>query len=192
MSQLYVISVMFKDRVGIVSDVATAIHHLNGNLEDVSQTVLRGYFTMIVMADFPENVDEAAIRNAFSETKGLTGAQIGVLKADPETPASFPVINTEESEREQENSNLYVLTASGPDQPGLVKAFSGYLRERNINIVDLSTVIARGEYTMVWMLSIPAGTEISKLKKSLELSLGHLNMKIGLRHQAIFTQTNEI
>lgn len=189
MSQLYVISVMFKDRVGIVSDVASAIHRLNGNLEDVSQTVLRGYFTMIVVADFPENVDEAAIRNAFSETQGLCGAQIGVLKADENAASDLSVVTSDDDD---DARNIYILTASGPDQPGLVKAFSGYLRERNINIVDLSTVIARGEYTMVWMISIPADTEISKLKKSIELSLGHLNMKIGLRHQAIFTRTNEI
>ena len=43
MPKQFVISIMARDRVGIVADVATAIKNLEGNLGDLSQTVLSGY-----------------------------------------------------------------------------------------------------------------------------------------------------
>ena len=50
----FILSIMSQDRVGIVADVAGAIKALRGNLEDMTQTVLRGYFTMILLAEFPD------------------------------------------------------------------------------------------------------------------------------------------
>ncbi len=189
MRQFFVISVMFRDRVGIVADVSSAIRQLNGNLADVSQTVMRGYFTMILLAAFPEGVTEDVIRAAMHEIKGLSGAQIGVIRAQEQDVADNA---GNVPDNIASDSQLYVLTASGPDQPGLVMAFSGYLRERNVNIIDLASVVERGEYTMVWLINLPAGTDVRNLKQDLEQSLGYLNMKIGLRNQAIFHRTNEI
>ena len=52
MSKPYMISVMSHDRVGIIADVTGAIKSLHGNLEDLSQTVMKGYFTMLLLATF--------------------------------------------------------------------------------------------------------------------------------------------
>ena len=71
-------------------------------------------------------------------------------------------------------------------------ALADYLRERGINIVDLSSCIANGEYTMIWQIALPPGLEIRKLTRSLELSMKPLGMRIGLRHLALFKATNEI
>ena len=184
----FVVSIMSRDRVGIVAEVSGVIQRLGGNLADVSQTVLRGYFTMILLAEFPDAQDADRIRAAFAECKPLAGAEIGVLpfhgaaeappqNFDPEAPVA---------------DNRYVLTATGPDRPGLVNAIAGYLRERDINIVDLTTGNHDGEYTMIWLVDLPRDLEVTKLKRSLEVNLDSLKMKIALRHQAIFKQTNEI
>ena len=64
MSIPYIISVMSHDRIGIIADVTAAIKTLHGNLEDLSQTVLRGYFSMILLARFPDGTTEDNLRKA--------------------------------------------------------------------------------------------------------------------------------
>ena len=179
------VSVMSRDQVGIVSEISQAIQLLEGNLADVRQSVLRDYFTMTLLVDFPAGMTAERLRRALLESELLANASIGVL----------PYRGTVASQLADERlaaDNEYILTATGPDQPGLVAALSGYLRERGINIVDLTTCIANGEYTMIWQIELPAGLEIRKLTRSMELSMKPLGMAIGLRQQALFKVTNEI
>ena len=46
-----IISVIGKDRVGIIRDVSTILADLNVNIIDISQTLMGEYFTMIMRAN---------------------------------------------------------------------------------------------------------------------------------------------
>ncbi len=46
-----VISVIGKDSVGIIAKVSAGCAGCNANILDISQTVLHGYFTMIMITD---------------------------------------------------------------------------------------------------------------------------------------------
>jgi len=46
-----IISVIGKDRVGIIRDVSTILADLNVNIVDISQTLIGEYFTMIMRAN---------------------------------------------------------------------------------------------------------------------------------------------
>ena len=48
----YIISVTAADRVGIVYSVTGALLDLGGNILELSQTVMRGYFTIILEVEF--------------------------------------------------------------------------------------------------------------------------------------------
>lgn len=48
---LVVITVIGVDRPGIVAGIASVLASFNVNIEDISQTVLRGFFAMIMIAD---------------------------------------------------------------------------------------------------------------------------------------------
>ncbi len=48
---LIVITVIGVDRPGIVAGIASVLAGSNVNIEDISQTVLRGFFAMIMIAD---------------------------------------------------------------------------------------------------------------------------------------------
>ena len=41
------------DRIGIVHEISRAISELQGNIADIRQSVLCGYFSMILLAAFP-------------------------------------------------------------------------------------------------------------------------------------------
>jgi glycine cleavage system transcriptional repressor len=182
MSKTFVISVMAKDRVGIVADVTTAIRNLGGNLADMSQTVLRGHFTMILIGSFPDEVTAAAVRAALKTVEGETTFEVGVHEAAEEPPAEEAAIA----------ENQYVLTAVGPDRTGLVSAVTEYLRQKEINIRDLSTCVEDGVYTMILLLDLPVGTNVARLKHSLQVAMEDVALSVELRHHALFRHTNEI
>lgn len=46
-----IISVIGKDRIGIIRDVSTFLADLNINIVDISQTLMGEYFTMIMRAN---------------------------------------------------------------------------------------------------------------------------------------------
>ena len=46
-----VVSVLGKDRSGIVAEVATALAACGANIDDISQTILREFFTMTMLVD---------------------------------------------------------------------------------------------------------------------------------------------
>ena len=70
-----VISVVGKDKVGILKDVATKCAEHNVNIIDVSQTVLRDMFTMIMLVD----ISKINIKfGDFSEEMETYGKNIGM------------------------------------------------------------------------------------------------------------------
>ncbi|HID16635.1 MAG TPA: ACT domain-containing protein [Candidatus Atribacteria bacterium] len=46
-----IITVVGKDRVGIIAGVSTLLAEANVNILDISQTILQEYFTMIMLVD---------------------------------------------------------------------------------------------------------------------------------------------
>lgn len=46
-----ILTVIGKDQVGIIAGVSTELQKLNINILDVTQTIMQGYFTMIMMLD---------------------------------------------------------------------------------------------------------------------------------------------
>ena len=46
-----VVTVVGKDRVGIIASVCTALAGFNVNVLDINQTVMQGYFTMMMVVE---------------------------------------------------------------------------------------------------------------------------------------------
>ena len=46
-----IVTVVGKDQVGIIASVCTQLAEYNVNVMDISQTVMQGYFTMMMVVD---------------------------------------------------------------------------------------------------------------------------------------------
>ena len=46
-----IVTVVGKDRIGIIANVCTLLAHYQVNILDISQTVMQGYFTMMIAVD---------------------------------------------------------------------------------------------------------------------------------------------
>ena len=49
-----IVTVVGKDRVGIIANVCVELANYNVNVLDISQTVMQGYFTMMMAVDVTE------------------------------------------------------------------------------------------------------------------------------------------
>ncbi len=182
MPNQYVISIMTRDRVGIIADVTGAIQGLHGNLADLSQTVLGGYFTMILIASFPDHVSPGQLREVLTGLDPDAPLEVGVKVRDAQLSL----------ESETRDENRYVLTAVGPDKIGLVAALSGFLREKGINIEDLATLVQGDKYWMILQVSLPLQADVGRLKRSLKVAMTEVGVNAELQHQDIFRSTNEV
>ena len=70
-----VISVIGKDRVGIIAGVASLLSQNNINIKDISQTILDGIFTMIMLVDLQEHDIE---KSDIIERLNALGDELGV------------------------------------------------------------------------------------------------------------------
>ena len=62
-----IITVVGKDRSGIVAGVSTKIAELGLNIDDISQTVLDEFFTMMAVVSSDEKQDFTALKGELNE-----------------------------------------------------------------------------------------------------------------------------
>ena len=81
--QKALVSVTGKDRPGIIAKVSTALYEMNINVLEISQTILDGYFTMLMIVDITAStyaLSEVAQRlNGVGEEMGEV---INIQRAD--------------------------------------------------------------------------------------------------------------
>jgi ACT domain-containing protein len=78
-----IVTALGPDRHGLLAAVATTVALQNANVDDVSQTVSNGMFTMIMFVSFDETETTMAGLQAALETTGEeTGLQIHVQHED--------------------------------------------------------------------------------------------------------------
>ena len=70
-----VITVLGKDRVGIIAAVTAALAENQVNILDISQTILQDYFTMIMLVEL---LDEKLAIPRLQEILDEVGAKLGV------------------------------------------------------------------------------------------------------------------
>ena len=180
----FVISIISRDHIGIIYEVSKAISDLSGNIADVRQSVLCGYFTMILLASFPASVTQRAIERKLAEADAHSESAIEavVKKADETAIVSFSPTP----------ENIYVLTATGTDQIGFVATVSSFCVKHNINILDLSTTVSDGSYVMILLIDLNHCISISEVRHNLQEFSRETGIKIVLQHRDIFKAMNEI
>lgn len=71
-----ILTVIGKDQVGIIAGISTELGKLNINILNVNQTIMDGYFTMMMMLD----ISKANVK--FEEIKNVLTAKGKELKVD--------------------------------------------------------------------------------------------------------------
>ena len=175
--QTMVISVMDRDRPGIVAEVTEGISALGGNLSDLRESVLCGYFTMILVASFPTKRSMQEIKETLSKK---TASHVSVTLHE----GSFL--------HEQEAQNTYVLSAVGRNRVGLVAQVSRFCCDRGVNVLDMASHVEGDQYTMMLQIDLTPIQSLEKFKADLSAFGITSDLHIALQHNDIFRATNEI
>jgi glycine cleavage system transcriptional repressor len=179
---VYVLDVMSDDHPGIVAAVTSAVESLGGNIDACSQTVLGGYFTLIMIVSVPEAIDPDLLADRVRQMES-GGSEFQVLVRPARLPEHF-------APREQ--CDRFVITAFGSDQPGIVRRFSQYLAGKDINIVDLYGDRKGDEFVLIGQLEVPCSWDIRMLQADLEQMGQELGFTVKLQHENVFVATNQL
>lgn len=76
-----IVTVVGKDAKGIVAGVATKLAELNLNIDDISQTVLDGYFTMMAVVSSGTKLDFTALRSELEAHGEKLNVKINIQSA---------------------------------------------------------------------------------------------------------------
>ena len=179
---VYVLNVMSDDHPGIVAAVSDAVEALGGNIDACSQTVLGGYFTLIMIVSLPVAIDpeELAGRVRRAESSGTAY----LVLARPALPAK--------TADALEASDRFVISAFGADQPGIVRRFSQYLASKDVNIVDLYGDRTGDQFVLIGQVQVPAHWDIRMMQADLEQMGAELGFTVKLQHENIFVATNQL
>ena len=71
-----IVTVVGHDTVGIIAKVCTYLAEHNINIEDISQTIIQGYFNMMMIVDTSKSDIEAA---ELSKSLSAIGDDVGVI-----------------------------------------------------------------------------------------------------------------
>jgi glycine cleavage system transcriptional repressor len=160
------VTVIGRDRPGIIAEVTGVVAELGGNLEDSSMTLLRGHFAWMLIADVAVPPDDLAARLAH-------------LAADELVVTVLPV---GEDEPYGSDTGRFMLSVHGADRPGIVARVTETLAEHGGNITDLSTRLGPGGlYLLVAEVTLPADLDVVALGGQLAEVGRQLGVGVSLR-----------
>ena len=78
-----IVTVVGKDRVGIIAQVCTTLAAYQVNVLDISQTVMQGYFTMMMATEISQcNIPVAELAKRMEQVGKEMGLSIHVQRED--------------------------------------------------------------------------------------------------------------
>lgn len=159
------VTVIGRDRPGIIAEATAAVAQVGGNLEDSAMTLLRGHFAWMLIAE----VSDPDLLRERLQSLAQDGLVVSVL----------PLADDAEYDSGHE---AYTLTVHGADRPGIVAAVTAAIAANGGNITDLSTRLGSGGlYVMVAEVLLPSQLDIAALTGQLTEAGARLGVGVGLR-----------
>lgn len=169
-----ILTVIGKDRPGIIAAVTEVLFRRGCNLEDVSMTILEGELSMMMVVSLPAK-KKRGIEKGFTDLKkkGLTFFWKDLHG------------KLVRGESRKKNHKLYLISAAGEDRTGIVYRVSRTLAEFGMNITDLNSKILdsgrRTSYVMMLEAEAVKSFPLKKLERSIERLGKELAIEIKMK-----------
>ena len=160
------VTVIGRDRPGIIADTTRLLAGLGANLEDSTMSILRGHFAMVLVAAADVTATEAEAALAPLSADG--SLQVSVREMPEEAPAT-PLGAT------------YLVSVHGADRPGIVSAVTAVVAEAGGNVTDLSTRLSGELYVLLAEVDLPAAVDPEQLDRGLVATGLELGVEVSMR-----------
>jgi glycine cleavage system transcriptional repressor len=162
----YAITVIGRDRPGIIAETAEILAGLGCNLTDSTMTRLRGHFAMTLVCAGEARSAEVEVATAALSSDGSLVVAVRELGAEPDETGS---------------GGHYVLSLHGADRLGIVAAVARLLADVGGNITDLTTRLSGDLYVLVAEVDLPSTVDIASLANQLGAVAADLGVEAQLR-----------
>jgi len=167
-----VLTVIGRDRPGLVSAISETIAAAGGNWLDTRMASLAGQFAgMLLVAVAPEKADALVAALGKLEAQGL---HLVIEKGDEAGLAG----------------RAARLELVGLDRPGIIRNISHVLADRNVSIAELESECVKGSFSGDAMfkakarLTLPDNLDLEDLRQSLEALAHELMVDLSLDDDA--------
>jgi glycine cleavage system regulatory protein len=168
-----VLTIIGRDRPGLVNAVSEIIAAGGGNWLDTRMASLSGQFAgMLLVAIAPEKTDALVVSLHKLEAQGL---RFIIEKTDEQTPVPGRTLR---------------LELIGLDRPGIIRDISQVLAAQNVSIAELEGERVSGSFSGEAMfkgkarLTLPDGLNVEDLRHSLEAIANELMVDLSLEDNA--------
>ena len=173
MAKQYVLSLTAANRVGILAAVAHAISELGGDLHEARQAVVQKFFSLILVAEFPDHREPHVIVDHIRDIGRPYGIEVclknpeeEILESDPKHPVEWQI-----------------ATMTGRDAPDTLRRITARLAQDGIDIIHMHAL--RNEdncsFSMRMKLTIPQGVDVLQLQRELEEHNRDLELSVEIQ-----------
>ena len=170
----YAVSVVGKDRTGIVAGIAEVLFRLGCNIADSSCTMLAGEFAMILIVSHPRPFSKTKLHDELKPACDQLGMSLAVR-----------TLHADEISRQETLGEICVISVYGADQPGIVFHVTRELAIQGVNVLDLNTKLIGSSDAPVYVMMLEVAIPQNQTPEGIEALLGNLkkelNVEIGVR-----------
>ncbi|MFO7577237.1 MAG: ACT domain-containing protein [Pelovirga sp.] len=171
--QYFALTIIGRDRPGIVSEVTEILFRLGFNIADSSCSILGGQFSMILIISNPQYSEKEQFSDAFLPLEETNlSVFIRTLKPGGEI-------------RPDLTGELCMISVYGADKPGIVYQVAKVLGDHRINITDLNTKLIgspeKPVYVMMIEAILPEEIEVSAVEGWMQELKQKLRVDISVR-----------
>ena len=77
-----IVSVIGKDKKGIIAGVTDILYKMDINVADITQTVMQDYFTMIMLVELGDAVDFSIVKESLAKKGEELGVTVSIQHED--------------------------------------------------------------------------------------------------------------
>lgn len=170
----FAVTIISKDRPGIVADTTEVLYRLGCNIADSSCTMLGGDFAMILIVSHERPFPKTRLSDEFRALQERTGLVVHLR-----------TLHEDELTAQQDDGELCLISVYGSDQPGIVYRVTRMLADSSVNITDLNTRLIGTKEKPVYVLMLeailPVGMSVEATSEMLEPLRRELEVEIGVR-----------
>lgn len=180
-----ILSILGRDRPGIVAAVSRVLYEQNCNIENVSQTMLQAEFAGIFVVSMPNGSTAGDLHRALEAR--LLPLALTVLAKPCELGEEACSVKACEP---------FVITTRGPDRKGLVADISEVVARHGVNITNLQAVFKGGDEPgdniMIYEVDVPTTVDPQALAADLRARAEALQLDLIIQHRNIFEALHRI
>ena len=180
-----VISVIGHDCPGVVYAISSALSKEKCNIEELSQTLLKGQFASIFIVSAPAGITAEDIQRVVSLSLEERGMDLTVSSRTFDESSAFI---------SGEGTEPFVVTVNGSDQPEIIAMISGILAEQKVNIENLKAIRMdnQADCVLVFEIALPLSINRNAFRQMLQAKARSAGLALSIQHQDIFEAIHRV